>query len=76
MHDRSALYAAEVRDTRAGPELGAQLIEPLQRDGAPPLLVDRGWVPLKHLAPVAMPQGEVTIAGYVHAATTRAVLRP
>ena len=23
MHDRSALYAAEVRDTRAGPELGA-----------------------------------------------------
>ena len=32
----SALYGAEVRDTRAGPELGAHLIEPLQREGAPP----------------------------------------
>lgn len=70
MHDRSALYAAEVRDTRAGPELGAYLIEPLRRAGAPPVLVDRGWVPLKPKAPVAMPQGQVTIAGYVHQAST------
>lgn len=68
MHDRSALFGAEVRDTRAGSELGALLIEPLQRDGAPPLLVDRGWVPMKSAAPVALPQGAVTIAGYVHQA--------
>jgi surfeit locus 1 family protein len=53
MHNLSALYAAEVRDTRAGPELGALLIEPLQREGAPPLLVDRGWVPIKRSSPVA-----------------------
>ena len=52
MHDLSALYGAEVRDTRAGPEMGAQLIEPLERDGAPPLLVDRGWVPLKRRSPI------------------------
>jgi surfeit locus 1 family protein len=70
LHDKSALYGAEVRDTRAGPDLGALLIEPLQRDGAPPLLVDRGWVPLKRTAPVAMRQGTVTIAGYVHPADT------
>lgn len=70
LHDKSALYGAEVRDTRSGPDLGALLIEPLRRDGAPPLLVDRGWVPLKHTAPVAMPQGTVTIAGYVHPADT------
>ena len=70
MHDKQALFGAEVRDTLAGPDLGAYLIEPLQRAGAPPLLVDRGWVPLKRTTPVAMPQGEVTIAGYVHQADT------
>ncbi len=70
MHDRSALYAAEVRDMRTGPEMGAYLIEPLQRKDAPPVLVERGWVPLKPIAPVVMPQGEVTIAGYVHAPST------
>jgi surfeit locus 1 family protein len=68
MHDRSALFGADVRDTPAGPDLGAFLIEPLQRPGAPPLLVERGWVPVKRTTPVAMPQGEVTIAGYVHQA--------
>ncbi len=70
MHDKSALYGAEVRDTLAGPELGGQLIEPLRREGAPPLLVDRGWVPLKGDHPVAMPQGQVTIAGFVHPGVT------
>jgi surfeit locus 1 family protein len=70
LHDKAALYGAEVRDTRAGPDLGAQLIEPLQREGAPALLVDRGWVPLKHTSAVAMPQGVVTVAGFVHPADT------
>jgi surfeit locus 1 family protein len=76
MHNLSALYAAEVRDTRAGPELGALLIEPLQREGAPPLLVDRGWVPIKRSDPVAEPPGAVTIAGYVHQADTPGVFSP
>jgi len=66
LHDKSALFGADVRDTRTGPDLGALLIEPLQRAGATPVLVDRGWVPLKRTSPVAMPQGVVTIAGYVH----------
>ncbi len=70
LHDKAALYGAEVRDTHTGPDLGGQLIEPLQRASAPPLLVDRGWVPLKRDVPVAMPPGIVTIAGYVHPADT------
>jgi surfeit locus 1 family protein len=70
MHNLSALYGAEVRDTPAGPELGALLIQPLQRDGAPPLLVDRGWVPMKPSSAVTQPRGAVTIAGYVHQADT------
>jgi surfeit locus 1 family protein len=66
MHDKAALYGADVRDTPAGPELGAALIEPLQRDGDVPILVDRGWVPLKPSRPVAMPDGIVTVAGFVY----------
>ena len=68
--DRSALYAADVRDTPAGPALGAFLVEPLQRSGAEPVLVERGWVPLKPGGPVANPEGTVTVTGYVHPADT------
>jgi len=70
LHDKAALYGADVRDTRAGPELGAALIEPLQRDGGAPILVDRGWVPLKRTRPVAMPDGAVTVAGFVYPPAT------
>jgi surfeit locus 1 family protein len=66
LHTLSALYGADVRDTRAGPELGALLIEALQRPGAPPVIVDRGWVPMKPTSTVEEPEGIVTIAGYVH----------
>jgi surfeit locus 1 family protein len=65
--DLSALLGAEVRDTKTGTQLGAQLIVPLQREGAPTVLVDRGWVPMTRAAPIAMPRGEVTIDGYVRA---------
>lgn len=67
---KTALFGADVRDTKAGPQLGAYLIEPLQRDGAPPVLVDRGWVPTTPQAPVASPAGAVTATGYVHPADT------
>jgi len=43
--DLAALYGADVRDERGGPVLGGQLIEPLERPGAEPVLVDLGWVP-------------------------------
>ncbi len=70
LHDKSALYGADVRDTRAGPELGAELIEPLQREGGVPILVERGWVPLKRTRPIAMPDGTVMAVGFVYPAVT------
>src|SRR4051794_30144168 len=42
-HGREALLGIELRGTT----LGAHLLTPLLREGAPPLLVDRGWVPLE-----------------------------
>jgi surfeit locus 1 family protein len=72
--DLAGLYASEVRDTPSGPQMGAQLIEPLERDGAPPILVVRGWVPTTNddRAPSAgtipTPEGATTIEGYVRPA--------
>lgn len=62
-HGREALLGLEVRGTT----LGAHLLTPLLRDGgAPPLLVDRGWVPLERQgAGIGRPQGEVAVTGYV-----------
>jgi len=54
-----ALLGLEVR----GPVLGANLIAVLDRDGQPPLLVERGWVPLAG-GNIARPEGEVTIRGF------------
>lgn len=65
-HGREALLGLEVRGT----VLGAHLLTPLLRDGAPALLVDRGWVPLERSLPVARPEGEVAVAGYVRAGET------
>ena len=64
--DLSALYGDDVRDTSRGPQMGAFLIQPLERPGAPPLLVELGWVPQDRTTPIAEPQGAVTITGYVH----------
>lgn len=60
-HGREVLLGLQVR----GPVLGAHLITPLLRDGPPPLLVDRGWVPISADAPVVRPEGEVTLEGYI-----------
>lgn len=64
-NDLSAQYGAEVHDTPSGPQLGSRLIVPLERQGAEPLLVDRGWVPSTRRQPISLPDGEVTIEGYV-----------
>jgi surfeit locus 1 family protein len=61
-HAREGLLGLEVR----GPVLGAHLVTPLLRPGAPPILVDRGWVPLQSDRPIARPEGEVTLEGWVH----------
>ena len=68
--DLSASYGAEVRDTQAGTELGTQLIVPLERDDGDPILVDRGWVPDRRPRPIAQPEGDVTLEGYVRPSET------
>jgi surfeit locus 1 family protein len=60
-NQHEVLLGAEVRGTR----MGAQLVTPLLRDGQPPLLVLRGWVPLDRTQPINRPGGEVTVSGYV-----------
>ncbi|MFZ4410017.1 MAG: SURF1 family protein [Paracraurococcus sp.] len=66
-HGREALLGVEVRGTT----LGSHLLVPLLRDGAPPLLVDRGWVPLERDRGVARPEGEVAVTGYIRPADAR-----
>jgi surfeit locus 1 family protein len=65
LFDRAAQFGAEVRDTRAGPTMGFYQIVPLARDGAPTVLVDRGWTPQNRKAPLDDPTGSVTVSGYV-----------
>ncbi|MGH7155251.1 MAG: SURF1 family protein [Acetobacteraceae bacterium] len=65
--DLTALFGADVRDFPSGPVMGAQLVVPLERADGPPVLVDRGWIPLSVQVPVQWPDGPVTIDGYVQA---------
>lgn len=44
-HDQGFLYGAEARDGAAGPVIGAELVQPLEREGHPTVLIDLGWVP-------------------------------
>jgi surfeit locus 1 family protein len=71
-HAREALLGLEVR----GATLGAHLLTPLLRAGHPPLLVDRGWVPLERDRPVDRPEGEVAVTGFVREADWRDWLSP
>lgn len=66
----TALFGAEVRTVQRGPEMGARLIAILDRGDAPPILIDRGWVPTKHDRPIDQPETEVTIDGFVHPGDT------
>ena len=63
--DLQALYGVEVRSAQAGPVLGAYVLNPLERPGADPVIVNRGWAPLDRVqsgTPV-----DATIEGYVRA---------
>lgn len=60
-HAREALLGVEVRVNR----MGARLLVPFLRDSGPPLLVDRGWVPLDGLTGLPRPEGPQRIMGYV-----------
>lgn len=66
--DRAAMYGSEVRDTPTGPQLGAQLIEPLMREKGDPVLVELGWVPSNRPAPLQARPGEITVQGYARPA--------
>jgi surfeit locus 1 family protein len=66
--DLAALYGAEVREARGGPVLGGQLIVPLERPGAAPLLVDLGWVPGDRPGQRSLPAAETTVEGFLHPA--------
>ncbi len=68
--DHAAQFGAEVRDTATGPAMGAYQIVPLDRDGASPILVNRGWIPQKREAPLNDPGGEVTVTGYIRPGET------
>ena len=64
--DLAAHFGADVQDLPAGPIPGTYLIVPLERQGAPPVLVDLGWVP-EHGPPPALPTGDnVTVVGFVY----------
>ncbi len=65
--DLAALYGADVRDLKAGPVLGGQLIEPLERQGGGPVMVDLGWVPQDTWRGTAL-SGTATIDGYARPA--------
>ncbi|MCS6930856.1 MAG: SURF1 family protein [Acetobacteraceae bacterium] len=65
---RAALVGLEPRQGT----LGARLVVPLIREGAPPVLVDLGWVPQGARGPV--PEGRVSILGFVHPGEARSWL--
>nr|WP_305123479.1 SURF1 family protein [Roseomonas sp. GC11] len=66
-HDREVLLGISIRNG----VMGAALLTPLERPGLPPLLVDRGWVPLERSAAIARPEGEIRITGYVRPSEAR-----
>lgn len=72
-----ALYVYEpARDGDAG----YHVVTPLIRDGAPPVLVDRGWVPSDRKAPASRaagdPAGPVTVTGFVREGQRQGWLTP
>jgi len=64
--DRTIRLGVEVRETPRGSVMGYHQLVPLERDGAPALLVDRGWVPDATAATVDDPEGPVTVTGFIH----------
>lgn len=68
-YDRAVRYGIDVRDTLKGAILGHYELVPLERDGAPTVLVNRGWVPEQPTVPVDQPDGTVTVTGFVRPAS-------
>ncbi len=66
--DLAAVYGVSVRDTPIGPVMGADLLQPLEREDGSLVLVDRGWVPQSSDKEVAMPSGPVSVEAFVRPA--------
>ena len=72
-----ALYGVAVHDTGQGPEMGADLLMPLRPvDGGRPVLVDRGWVPQSRDRAIPLPQGVVSVEGFIHSAQRPGLFSP
>lgn len=63
--DLTALYGIEARETPSGRTLGARLLTALERPGADPVIVDRGWVPTDPPRSIPPSPDPVRIEGYV-----------
>ncbi len=66
--DLEARFGDDVRDMPGGAAMGYGQIVPLERDGAPDMLVLRGWVPEKRVAALDEPAGRQIVTGYVRPA--------
>lgn len=65
-----AYYGAQSDPSDKAEGLGAQQLAVLERPGAPPLLVDRGWVPLPARPQDAPPAGDSRVQGYIRPGET------
>ena len=63
--DLAVLYGAQGHETPSGDRIGAQLIEPLERDGDVPVLVDLGWVPSTPVPFLPNAATSTELTGYV-----------
>jgi surfeit locus 1 family protein len=61
-HDLTARFGAFVQNSA----MGTHLIVPLERENAPVVLVDRGWVPSLPTTALDQPEGTVTVVGFIH----------
>ena len=60
-HDQTARFGYFVQNAR----IGSHLIVPLEREGAPTVLVNRGWVPTELPSAIDRPEGQVTVVGFI-----------
>lgn len=77
----SALYGAEVRSMGGVGTGGGRQLGVLRREGAVPVLVDRGWVPVASMSASAdivqpVPAGPVVVEGYVRPADQPGMFTP
>ncbi len=72
-----AFYGVAVHDIGQGPTMGADLLMPLRPvGGGQPVLVDRGWVPQSRDQAIPLPQGVVSVEGFVRPAQRPGLFSP